>query len=107
MEANSKEPLIISKSMVIEIIFPFIFRFSISKELRFIQGFQSLNADINKHGAPYTLKLANRLFGEKAYNFLPCALLFVFSKLQRQCRFFTQHNRVTQTSFNFYEHSEK
>ncbi|KAM7229792.1 hypothetical protein CapIbe_019908 [Capra ibex] len=34
-------------------------------------GFQSLNADINKHGAPYTLKLANRLFGEKSYDFLP------------------------------------
>nr|XP_058932611.1 leukocyte elastase inhibitor isoform X1 [Kogia breviceps] len=33
--------------------------------------FQSLNADINKHGAPYTLKLANRLFGEKSYDFLP------------------------------------
>ncbi|XP_059965922.1 leukocyte elastase inhibitor-like isoform X1 [Mesoplodon densirostris] len=34
-------------------------------------GFQSLNADINKHGAPYILKLANRLFGEKSYDFLP------------------------------------
>ncbi|ELR63057.1 Leukocyte elastase inhibitor [Bos mutus] len=34
-------------------------------------GFQSLNADINKRGAPYTLKLANRLFGEKSYDFLP------------------------------------
>uniref|UniRef100_A0AAA9T4Z2 Leukocyte elastase inhibitor n=1 Tax=Bos taurus TaxID=9913 RepID=A0AAA9T4Z2_BOVIN len=34
-------------------------------------GFQSLNADINKCGAPYTLKLANRLFGEKSYDFLP------------------------------------
>ncbi|XP_036725201.1 leukocyte elastase inhibitor isoform X2 [Balaenoptera musculus] len=33
--------------------------------------FQSLNADINKHGAPYILKLANRLFGEKSYDFLP------------------------------------
>ncbi|XP_054936010.1 leukocyte elastase inhibitor-like [Physeter macrocephalus] len=33
--------------------------------------FQSLNADINKHGAPYTLKVANRLFGEKSYDFLP------------------------------------
>uniref|UniRef100_K9IJG1 Putative serpin n=1 Tax=Desmodus rotundus TaxID=9430 RepID=K9IJG1_DESRO len=33
--------------------------------------FQSLNADINKHGAPYILKLANRLYGEKTYNFLP------------------------------------
>lgn len=32
--------------------------------------FQSLNADINKHGAPYILKLANRLYGEKTYNFL-------------------------------------
>ncbi|XP_065741271.1 leukocyte elastase inhibitor-like [Phocoena phocoena] len=34
-------------------------------------GFQSLNADINKHGAPYILKLANRLYGEKSYDFLP------------------------------------
>ncbi|XP_035882491.1 leukocyte elastase inhibitor-like [Phyllostomus discolor] len=33
--------------------------------------FQSLNADINKHGAPYILKLANRLYGEKTYTFLP------------------------------------
>ncbi|XP_070440070.1 leukocyte elastase inhibitor isoform X1 [Equus przewalskii] len=32
--------------------------------------FQSLNADINKPGAPYILKLANRLYGEKTYNFL-------------------------------------
>lgn len=33
--------------------------------------FQSLNADINKRGAPYILKLANKLYGEKTYNFLP------------------------------------
>nr|XP_024428243.2 leukocyte elastase inhibitor-like [Desmodus rotundus] len=33
--------------------------------------FQSLNAGINKHGAPYILKLANRLYGKKTYNFLP------------------------------------
>uniref|UniRef100_A0A8D0T1X7 Leukocyte elastase inhibitor n=1 Tax=Sus scrofa TaxID=9823 RepID=A0A8D0T1X7_PIG len=33
--------------------------------------FQSLNADINKCGASYILKLANRLFGEKTYHFLP------------------------------------
>ncbi|ELV13980.1 leukocyte elastase inhibitor [Tupaia chinensis] len=33
--------------------------------------FQSLNADINKRGAPYILKLANRLYGEKTYEFLP------------------------------------
>lgn len=33
--------------------------------------FQSLNADINKRGAAYTLKVANRLFGEKTYDFLP------------------------------------
>uniref|UniRef100_H0WKU7 Serpin domain-containing protein n=1 Tax=Otolemur garnettii TaxID=30611 RepID=H0WKU7_OTOGA len=32
--------------------------------------FQSLHADINKSGAPYILKLANRLYGEKTYNFL-------------------------------------
>ncbi|CAK6441458.1 unnamed protein product [Pipistrellus nathusii] len=34
-------------------------------------SFQSLNADINKRGAPYLLKLANRLYGEKTYEFLP------------------------------------
>ncbi|XP_069880801.1 leukocyte elastase inhibitor isoform X1 [Dipodomys merriami] len=33
--------------------------------------FQDLNAAINKHGSPYILKLANRLYGEKTYNFLP------------------------------------
>uniref|UniRef100_A0A8C0XA45 Serpin domain-containing protein n=1 Tax=Castor canadensis TaxID=51338 RepID=A0A8C0XA45_CASCN len=33
--------------------------------------FQSLNAQMNKQGAPYILKLANRLYGEKTYNFLP------------------------------------
>ncbi|XP_055964488.1 leukocyte elastase inhibitor-like [Sorex fumeus] len=33
--------------------------------------FQSLNADINKRGASYILKLANRLYGEKTYDFLP------------------------------------
>ncbi|XP_047593809.1 leukocyte elastase inhibitor-like [Lutra lutra] len=33
--------------------------------------FQSLNADINKCGASYILKLANRLYGERTYNFLP------------------------------------
>ncbi|XP_059544421.1 leukocyte elastase inhibitor-like [Myotis daubentonii] len=33
-------------------------------------SFQSLNADINKRGAPYILKLANRLYGEKTYEFL-------------------------------------
>ncbi|XP_006870622.1 PREDICTED: leukocyte elastase inhibitor [Chrysochloris asiatica] len=33
--------------------------------------FQSLNADINKRGTSYILKLANRLYGEKTYNFLP------------------------------------
>ncbi|XP_027702798.1 leukocyte elastase inhibitor-like [Vombatus ursinus] len=32
--------------------------------------FQSLNTTINKGGASYILKLANRLFGEKTYNFL-------------------------------------
>ncbi|XP_059544413.1 leukocyte elastase inhibitor-like [Myotis daubentonii] len=34
-------------------------------------SFQSLNADINKRGAPHILKLANRLYGEKTYEFLP------------------------------------
>ncbi|XP_054580518.1 leukocyte elastase inhibitor-like [Eptesicus fuscus] len=34
-------------------------------------SFQSLNSDIHKRGAPYILKLANRLYGEKTYEFLP------------------------------------
>ncbi|CAO2595697.1 Leukocyte elastase inhibitor A [Lemmus lemmus] len=33
--------------------------------------FQSLNAEVSKRGAPHTLKLANRLYGEKTYDFLP------------------------------------
>ncbi|XP_012872065.1 PREDICTED: leukocyte elastase inhibitor-like [Dipodomys ordii] len=33
--------------------------------------FQDLNAAINKHGSPYILKVANRLYGEKTYSFLP------------------------------------
>ncbi|XP_038952280.1 leukocyte elastase inhibitor A-like isoform X2 [Rattus norvegicus] len=33
--------------------------------------FQSLNAEMRKHGASHTLKVANRLYGEKTYNFLP------------------------------------
>ncbi|XP_019397973.1 PREDICTED: leukocyte elastase inhibitor [Crocodylus porosus] len=33
--------------------------------------FQSLTSDVNRHGAPYLLKLANRLYGEKTYIFLP------------------------------------
>ncbi|XP_074135083.1 leukocyte elastase inhibitor-like [Sminthopsis crassicaudata] len=32
--------------------------------------FQTLNSSINKRGTSYILKLANRLFGEKSYNFL-------------------------------------
>ncbi|GAB1298061.1 Leukocyte elastase inhibitor A [Apodemus speciosus] len=31
--------------------------------------FQSLNAEVNRRGASHTLKLANRLYGEKTYNF--------------------------------------
>ncbi|XP_005398986.1 PREDICTED: leukocyte elastase inhibitor [Chinchilla lanigera] len=34
-------------------------------------SFQSLNAKLNKCGASYTLKLANRLYGEKTYDILP------------------------------------
>uniref|UniRef100_A0A8D0LBQ7 Serpin domain-containing protein n=1 Tax=Sphenodon punctatus TaxID=8508 RepID=A0A8D0LBQ7_SPHPU len=34
-------------------------------------AFQTLSADINKSGASYLLKLANRLYGEKTYSFLP------------------------------------
>uniref|UniRef100_A0A8C2L688 Serpin domain-containing protein n=1 Tax=Cricetulus griseus TaxID=10029 RepID=A0A8C2L688_CRIGR len=33
--------------------------------------FQSLNAEVGKRGASHILKLANRLYGEKTYNFLP------------------------------------
>ncbi|EHB09763.1 Leukocyte elastase inhibitor [Heterocephalus glaber] len=34
-------------------------------------SFQSLNEKLNKHGASCTLKLANRLYGQKTYDFLP------------------------------------
>ncbi|XP_010224714.1 PREDICTED: leukocyte elastase inhibitor [Tinamus guttatus] len=34
-------------------------------------GFQTLTADINHMDAPYLLRLASRLFGEKSYSFLP------------------------------------
>ncbi|XP_053458657.1 leukocyte elastase inhibitor [Nycticebus coucang] len=44
------------------------FHFNMVEEIH--SRFQSLNADINKSGAPYILKLANRLYGEKTYNFL-------------------------------------
>ncbi|KFZ48577.1 Leukocyte elastase inhibitor [Antrostomus carolinensis] len=33
--------------------------------------FQSLTTDVNRSNAPYLLRLANRLFGEKSYSFLP------------------------------------
>ncbi|XP_074002303.1 leukocyte elastase inhibitor-like isoform X2 [Numenius arquata] len=33
--------------------------------------FQALTTDINRSDAPYLLRLANRLFGEKSYKFLP------------------------------------
>ncbi|XP_075387722.1 leukocyte elastase inhibitor [Tenrec ecaudatus] len=45
------------------------FHFDAVKELH--SRFQSLNADINKRGAAYILKTANRLYGEKSYHFLP------------------------------------
>ncbi|NXG56809.1 ILEU inhibitor, partial [Hemiprocne comata] len=32
--------------------------------------FQALTTDMNRSDAPYLLRLANRLFGEKSYNFL-------------------------------------
>ncbi|XP_034980722.1 leukocyte elastase inhibitor [Zootoca vivipara] len=44
------------------------FHFDVVEDLH--SRFQALNTDINKSGAPYTLKLANRLFGEKTYTFL-------------------------------------
>ncbi|GAB0183703.1 leukocyte elastase inhibitor-like [Grus americana] len=33
--------------------------------------FQTLTMDINRSNAPYLLRLANRLYGEKSYSFLP------------------------------------
>ncbi|KAM4687586.1 leukocyte elastase inhibitor-like [Discoglossus pictus] len=39
--------------------------------------FQNLNDKINKKGAAYVLNLANRLFGEKTFNFLPDFLSFI------------------------------
>ncbi|XP_011839928.1 PREDICTED: leukocyte elastase inhibitor isoform X1 [Mandrillus leucophaeus] len=45
------------------------FHFNTVEEIH--SRFQSLNAEINKPGASYILKLANRLYGEKTYNFLP------------------------------------
>ncbi|XP_074940268.1 leukocyte elastase inhibitor-like isoform X2 [Phalacrocorax aristotelis] len=33
--------------------------------------FQTLTMDINRSNAPYLLRLANRLFGDKSYSFLP------------------------------------
>ncbi|XP_025221232.1 serpin-like protein HMSD isoform X2 [Theropithecus gelada] len=36
------------------------------------QGFQSLLAEINRAGTQYLLKTANRLFGEKSYDFHTC-----------------------------------
>ncbi|NXJ42030.1 ILEU inhibitor, partial [Ciconia maguari] len=33
--------------------------------------FQTLTMDINRNNTPYVLRLANRLFGEKSYSFLP------------------------------------
>ncbi|XP_009902110.2 leukocyte elastase inhibitor [Dryobates pubescens] len=33
--------------------------------------FQSLTMDVNRSNAPYLLRLANRLYGEKTYSFLP------------------------------------
>ncbi|XP_012589736.1 PREDICTED: leukocyte elastase inhibitor-like [Condylura cristata] len=49
----------------------------VSKSLHFDEvedvhsRFQTLNADINKRDVSYVLKLANRLYGEKTYSFLP------------------------------------
>uniref|UniRef100_A0A7N9CYS9 Serpin family B member 1 n=1 Tax=Macaca fascicularis TaxID=9541 RepID=A0A7N9CYS9_MACFA len=51
------------------------FHFNTVEEIH--SRFQSLNAEINKPGASYILKLANRLYGEKTYNFLPSVLIFV------------------------------
>ncbi|XP_076999842.1 leukocyte elastase inhibitor [Tamandua tetradactyla] len=45
------------------------FHFDTSEDIH--SKFQILNADINKRGVSYILKLANRLYGEKTYNFLP------------------------------------
>ncbi|XP_026955969.1 leukocyte elastase inhibitor [Sagmatias obliquidens] len=66
-------------------------------------GFQSLNADINKHGAPYILKLANRLYGEKSYDFLPVStLLFMFqNSLDNADSFPAQSSHRSQLKANF------
>nr|XP_025036741.1 leukocyte elastase inhibitor isoform X3 [Pelodiscus sinensis] len=42
--------------------------FDVVEELH--SRFQTLTSDINRSGAPYLLKLANRLYGEKTYSFL-------------------------------------
>ncbi|KAJ8276870.1 hypothetical protein GJAV_G00068840 [Gymnothorax javanicus] len=44
--------------------------------------FQTLNADINKPGAQYLMKLANRLYGEKTFRFLP-------EFLESTCKFYS------------------
>ncbi|CAJ0935526.1 unnamed protein product [Ranitomeya imitator] len=42
-------------------------------------NFQSLNAQINKKSSSHTLNLANRLFGEQTFNFLPLHNLLCFT----------------------------
>ncbi|XP_038248749.1 leukocyte elastase inhibitor [Dermochelys coriacea] len=44
------------------------FHFDVVEELH--SRFQTLTSDINRSGASYLLKLANRLYGEKTYSFL-------------------------------------
>ncbi|XP_060100254.1 leukocyte elastase inhibitor-like [Heteronotia binoei] len=44
------------------------FHFDVIEDLH--SRFQTLNAELNRSGAPYILKLANRLYGEKTYTFL-------------------------------------
>ncbi|ELW63809.1 Leukocyte elastase inhibitor [Tupaia chinensis] len=48
------------------------FHFDMVEEIH--SRFRSLNADIKKHGVPCILKFANRLYGEKTYDFLPLFL---------------------------------
>lgn len=43
--------------------------------------FQTLNAEINSPSALYTLKLANRLYGENTLKFLPVSYPLPISQL--------------------------
>ena len=44
------------------------------------QGFQNLLSEVNRTGTQYLLRTANRLFGEKTYEFLSVSNTPVFPK---------------------------